>query len=204
MFEKYISMQKETHMGLGELMITDFLFEEQYSCLIDFNDVLQVDLWKPNSAYMIQENSPVDVHMGRNKTQWLRRRLRQAHIHYEWVSFSSLESYIRVNSSLVLLRVKHQFPGDTHLSSTRILQTLICMCRRIRVVFQLLAPSIIQINSNNEAYLTRRSQKHFHCHPFPQGGLFFYTSSPSHGWYIWAYLHPEVIPQRTLGNETGW
>ncbi len=204
MFEKDISMQKETHTGFCELMITDFLFEEQYSCLIDFNDVLQVDLWKPNSAYMIQENSPVDVHMGRNKTQWLRRRLRQAHIHYEWVSSSSLESYIRVNSSLVLLLVKHRFPGDTHLSSTRILQTLICMCRRIRVVFQLLAQSIIQINSNNEAYLTHRSQKHFHCHPFPQGGLFFYTSSPSHGWCIWAYLHPEVIPQRTLGNGIGW
>ncbi len=132
MFEKYISMQKETHTGLGELMITDLSFEEQYSCLIDFNDVLQVDLWKPNSAYMIQENSPVDVHMGRNKTQWLRRRLRQAHIHYEWVSSSSLESYIKVNSSLVHLRVKHRFPGDTHLSSTRILQTLICMCRRIQ------------------------------------------------------------------------
>ncbi|XP_016409076.1 carboxypeptidase A6-like [Sinocyclocheilus rhinocerous] len=54
---------------------------------------LTVDLWKPNSAYMIQENSPVDVHVGRNKTQWLRRRLRQAHIHYE-VLISNLQTEI--------------------------------------------------------------------------------------------------------------
>lgn len=78
------------------------------------------------------------------------------------------------------------------------------MKARLRVVFQPLAPSIIQINRNNEAYLTRRSQKHFHCHSFPQGGLFFYISSPSHGWCIWAYLHAEVIPQRIVGNGIGW
>ncbi|XP_016140974.1 carboxypeptidase A6-like [Sinocyclocheilus grahami] len=54
---------------------------------------LTVDLWKPNSAYMIQENSQVDVHVGRNKTQWLRRRLRQAHIHYE-VLISNLQTEI--------------------------------------------------------------------------------------------------------------
>ncbi|XP_059380588.1 carboxypeptidase A6 [Carassius carassius] len=54
---------------------------------------LTVDLWKPNSAYLIQENSTVDVHVGRNKTQWLRRRLRQAHIHYE-VLISNLQTEI--------------------------------------------------------------------------------------------------------------
>ncbi len=180
-------------------MITDFSFEEQYSCLIDFNDVLQVDLWKPNSAYMIQENSPVDVHMGRNKTQWLRRRLRQAHIHYEWVSSSSLESYIRVNSSLVLLRVKHQFPGDTHLSSTDFdlhVPKDPEMKTWFRVVFQLLAPSIIQINSNNEAYLTCHSQKHFHCHPFPQGGLFFYTFS----WLMYLSI---LTPRSDTSEDSG-
>ncbi|KTG37939.1 hypothetical protein cypCar_00032679 [Cyprinus carpio] len=54
---------------------------------------LTVDLWKPNSAYLIQENSQVDVHVGRNKTQWLRRRLRQAHIHNE-VLISNLQTEI--------------------------------------------------------------------------------------------------------------
>ncbi|XP_026056726.1 carboxypeptidase A6 [Carassius auratus] len=54
---------------------------------------LTVDLWKPNSAYLIQENSTVDVHVGRNKTQRLRRRLRQAHIHYE-VLISNLQTEI--------------------------------------------------------------------------------------------------------------
>uniref|UniRef100_A0A8C2D7B8 Carboxypeptidase A6 n=1 Tax=Cyprinus carpio TaxID=7962 RepID=A0A8C2D7B8_CYPCA len=66
---------------------------EQHSFLTDFSYVLQVDLWKPNSAYLIQENSPVDVHVGRNKTQWLRRRLRQAHIHNE-VLISNLQTEI--------------------------------------------------------------------------------------------------------------
>lgn len=80
------------------------------------NDVLQVDLWQPNSASMIQENSTVDVHVGRNKTQWLRRHLHQAHIQSEWVSSSSFGTHIRVNSSLILLREKYQFLRDTHLS----------------------------------------------------------------------------------------
>ncbi|XP_052452335.1 carboxypeptidase A6 [Carassius gibelio] len=54
---------------------------------------LTVDIWKPNSAYLIQEKSTVDVHVGRNKTQWLRRRLRLAHIHYE-VLISNLQTEI--------------------------------------------------------------------------------------------------------------
>ncbi|XP_043082411.1 carboxypeptidase A6 [Puntigrus tetrazona] len=54
---------------------------------------LTVDLWRPNSAFMIQENSPVDVRVGQNKTQRLRRRLRQAHIHYE-VLISNLQTEI--------------------------------------------------------------------------------------------------------------
>lgn len=44
---------------------------------------LTVDLWQPNSASLIQVNGSVDVHVGRNKTQWLRRHLQQAHIHHE-------------------------------------------------------------------------------------------------------------------------
>ncbi|KTF81414.1 hypothetical protein cypCar_00027614 [Cyprinus carpio] len=54
---------------------------------------LTVDLWKPNSVSLIRENSPVDVHMGWNKTQWLRRHLRQAHIHYK-VLISNLQTEI--------------------------------------------------------------------------------------------------------------
>ncbi|XP_056104813.1 carboxypeptidase A6 isoform X2 [Rhinichthys klamathensis goyatoka] len=54
---------------------------------------LTVDLWQPNSASLIRENSPVDVHVGRNKTQWLRRHLYQAHIYYE-VLISNLQTQI--------------------------------------------------------------------------------------------------------------
>ncbi|CAM4722318.1 unnamed protein product [Leuciscus chuanchicus] len=54
---------------------------------------LTVDLWQPNSASLIRENSPVDVHVGRNKTQWLRRHLHQAHIYYE-VLISNLQTQI--------------------------------------------------------------------------------------------------------------
>ncbi|XP_050954421.1 carboxypeptidase A6 isoform X2 [Labeo rohita] len=54
---------------------------------------LTVDLWQPNSASMIQENSTVDVHVGRNKTQWLRRHLHQAHIQSE-VLISNLQTEI--------------------------------------------------------------------------------------------------------------
>ncbi|XP_026093396.1 carboxypeptidase A6-like [Carassius auratus] len=54
---------------------------------------LTVDLWNPNGASLIRENSPVDVHVGCNKTQWLRRHLRQAHIHYK-VLISNLQTEI--------------------------------------------------------------------------------------------------------------
>ncbi|KAG1954006.1 carboxypeptidase A6 [Pimephales promelas] len=54
---------------------------------------LTVDLWQPNSASLIRENSPVDVRVGRNKTQWLRRHLYQAHINYE-VLISNLQTQI--------------------------------------------------------------------------------------------------------------
>ncbi|KAK9953379.1 hypothetical protein ABG768_017376 [Culter alburnus] len=54
---------------------------------------LTVDLWQPNSASLIRDNSPVDIHVGRNKTQWLRRHLHQAHIHYE-VLISNLQTEI--------------------------------------------------------------------------------------------------------------
>ncbi|XP_067291108.1 carboxypeptidase A6 [Pseudorasbora parva] len=54
---------------------------------------LTVDLWQPNSASLIRENSPVDVHVGWNKTQWLRRHLHQAQIHYE-VLISNLQTEI--------------------------------------------------------------------------------------------------------------
>nr|XP_055038967.1 carboxypeptidase A6 [Misgurnus anguillicaudatus] len=54
---------------------------------------LTVDLWQPNSASLIRENSSVDVHVGRNKTQWLKRHLHQAHINYE-VLISNLQTLI--------------------------------------------------------------------------------------------------------------
>ncbi|XP_051543094.1 carboxypeptidase A6-like [Myxocyprinus asiaticus] len=54
---------------------------------------LTVDLWQPNSLSLIQENSLVDVHVGWNKTQWLRRHLHQAHIHYK-VLMSNLQTEI--------------------------------------------------------------------------------------------------------------
>lgn len=55
-------------------------------------DVLQVDLWQPNCASLIHANSSVDVHVGQNKTQWLRRHLQQAHIHHEYV-FTVVNSF---------------------------------------------------------------------------------------------------------------
>uniref|UniRef100_A0A8C1V5T6 Carboxypeptidase A6 n=1 Tax=Cyprinus carpio TaxID=7962 RepID=A0A8C1V5T6_CYPCA len=46
-----------------------------------------------NDFFSSVSNSPVDVHMGWNKTQWLRRHLRQAHIHYK-VLISNLQTEI--------------------------------------------------------------------------------------------------------------
>ncbi|KAI7792779.1 carboxypeptidase A6 [Triplophysa rosa] len=54
---------------------------------------LTVDLWQPNSASLIHANSSVDVHVSRNKTQWLSRHLQQAHIHHE-VLISNLQTLI--------------------------------------------------------------------------------------------------------------
>nr|XP_021325981.1 carboxypeptidase A6 isoform X3 [Danio rerio] len=54
---------------------------------------LTVDLWQPNSASLIRENSSIDVHVRRDKTHWLRNHLHQEHIYYE-VLISNLQTEI--------------------------------------------------------------------------------------------------------------
>ncbi|XP_076147025.1 carboxypeptidase A6 [Alosa pseudoharengus] len=44
---------------------------------------MTVDLWQPNSASLIQEGSPVDVHVGRTLTQGLHLHLQQKHIQHK-------------------------------------------------------------------------------------------------------------------------